>query len=130
MTTTFILFVLSTAALGALIVRRQLVGNADTSSLSLAFERWSPVVERAYDAVHTRITALRNRAHAHSSHIMRRTFEKGKTVVRGFVIVLAAKMIEAVKGEKMLHSNGAPSLFLKRLRESSRVSSEGSNGTL
>lgn len=63
-------------------------------------------IDRTYHALFARIAGFAKNAVARTT-----------VTFRYVVVMFADKMIKAVRGEKLLEMNGAPSMYLKHLRE-------------
>lgn len=112
----FIILVVSLVLLGAFIVFKHFeFSRGRVSGMTHTLARFSPSVETVYDKVLERLRVLAIRARDAVSSFLFRVWRAVRAIFRHLVVLFAAKMVRAVKGEKLLYDNGAPSLYLKRL---------------
>ena len=117
MTVSFIIFIVAVILLCTYIVLKQLeISLGVSGTLSRVLAEKSPVHEARFESVMDKVDVWR----AHMSEKMKvlgfRTFAQTRATIRGLVVLVAAKMVRLVKGEKLLFSQTAPSLYLKRLK--------------
>jgi hypothetical protein len=98
------------------IKEREVYKGSDTA-LTRLLRRHSPGAERlAHRLGYYMMTRLRSLA-SHLSRYYERLLQYLVWGARALVVMVAQRMIHAVKGEKLLSSRGASSMYLKHLKE-------------
>lgn len=116
MTTAYIILSLSLVLLGGfLLFKRREFARGTTSGMTRMLMAHSPAAEMRYDAfvARLRVSLLKWRDITYA--FVTRLWRTTRVFLRHIVVLLAAKMVQAVRGEKLMYGNGAPSLYLKRL---------------
>lgn len=117
MTLSFIIFVVALVLLGTYIVLKQReLSRGTTGTFTHFLEERSPTYEERFNRMMERIAAWKVRAGEQMKTHGLRLFSHFRATLRGFVVLVAAKMVRLVRGEKLLFSQTAPSLYLKRLK--------------
>jgi len=116
MTISYIIFSSALVLLGGFVLFKQReLSRGTTSGMTATLAAHSPRAEAWYGAFITRVRALLVHGRDILRAILMRAWHAIRTFVRHLVVLFAAKMVKAVRGEKLLYGNGAPSLYLKRL---------------
>lgn len=88
---------------------------------STAFTRFlvrhSPAVESVWKRCGSWIDATYHTLFARAVAFVKNIATRVTVTFRYLIVMLADKMIKAVRGEKFLEMNGAPSMYLKHLKE-------------
>ncbi len=130
MTISFIIFIVAVLLIGVFfLVKQRELSRGSKGPLSRVLSKYSPALEARFSAVSAdagrevnAVGTFARDAGIHGLAVLRKT-------LRGFIVLLAAKMVRLVKGEKLLYSQAVPSLYLKRLKgEMEKGETEG--GTL
>lgn len=79
--------------------------------------QFSPVAERMWHAVLAIVLTHTHRIAVIITSAVARVFVRIGVTIRYLIVVLAEKMIKGVKGERFLSMRGAPSVYLKRLKD-------------
>lgn len=117
MTVAFIIFIVAIILLGTYIVFKQReISLGVSGALSRALTEKSPVYEARFDSLMGKCDTWRLHMGEKMKVLGFRTFAQARATLRGGVVLIAAKMVRLVKGEKLLFSQTAPSLYLKRLK--------------
>ncbi len=110
-------------ALFLAVKEREVYGGTQTF-LTRFLVRWSPRAQAWWE----QMSASLQRAFGSLSTLLMKSIQRGEEyvvwTVRFVIVLLAEKMIKAVKGEKLLVSKGAPSLYLKRIKEHGKMNEE------
>ncbi len=78
----------------------------------------SPSTERAFMHATSHAMRLIDGSFEWVGDTLRRAYGIAAATLRYLIVLLAARMVKAVKGEKLLsENNGAPSMYLKHLQE-------------
>ncbi len=117
MTISFIIFVVSVLFIGVFVLAKQReLARASLGPVSRVLAKYSPTLETHFNTLSARtvrtvktVGVSAQGAGVHGLAVLRKT-------LRGFIVLLAAKMVRSVRGEKLLQSHVAPSLYLKRLK--------------
>ncbi len=116
MTTSFVILTVSLLGLGGFIeLKRREQARGFVSSFSRSLAGFSPRLEAVYRSLESRFFAHARYLGQRAGMLAAEGAKTARGVIRHVVVLVAAKMVKAVKGEKLLYGNGAPSLYLKRL---------------
>lgn len=117
MTISLIIFIAILIVLGVyLMLKQREVDLGTQGALSRALSEKSPVFESRFNMMMNRFDVWRVRASEKSKDFSLHGAAKARATLRGAVVLVAAKMVRLVRGEKLLLSHTAPSLYLKRLK--------------
>lgn len=98
-------------------VKEREVYSGTETALTRALRRWSPGAERlAHRAEDYGISHARS-ALSYLYRIYEKTLQYMLLAIRAIIVLLAEKMIQAVRGEKLLSSRSTSSMYLKHLKE-------------
>ncbi|MEK7606160.1 MAG: hypothetical protein AAB458_01005 [Patescibacteria group bacterium] len=117
MTVAFIVFIIALGLLATRFLFKQSELTAGVQGrLTRTLSAHSPVWENRYDRFAAHVAMKARAFGARTEDFGRRALAQLRATTRGLVVVVAARMVRSVRGEKMLYSQTTPSLYLKRLK--------------